>query len=116
MYQEHCETRRTKKPNKEERKELTHGLSLFELRRGLLETKEHVFFAIHRGRKMKKRVGGEDAGKREGPRHRAVAPSPSPDSEGRRVRVEGKEKMKKMKKWGGVCRVFEEGRRKGVFG
>ena len=61
---------------------------------------------------MKKRVGGENAGKRERPRHRAVAPSPSPDSEGRRIRVEGKEKMKKMKKWG-VCRVFEEGRRKG---
>ena len=57
---------------------------------------------------MKKRVGGEDAGKREGPRHRAVAPSPSPDSESRRdkVRVEGKEKMKKMKKWGGGLSGF----------
>ena len=36
---------------------------------------------------------GKDAGKREGPRHRAVAPSPSPDSGGQtgRVWVGGKE-------------------------
>ena len=76
MYQEHCETRRTKKPNKEERKELTHGLSLFELRRGLLEKKEYVFFAIHRGRKMKKHVGGERRREKGGaapPCRRAVA-------------------------------------------
>ena len=41
------------------RKELTHGLPSFELRRGLPESREQVFFVVHHGRKTKKRDRGE---------------------------------------------------------